>query len=360
MTRPQAAQASFLRRLLPKLAISLVLAALFSWLVIRGGIPLVPSAAAFAAVRWEYAFAYVGILALSHLARATRWRFLIAPVKKVPIKETVLLNWIGFFAIFLLPLRLGEFARPALTRMRLGVSVSVGLGTVAVERVIDGLITSGCLVIALFALSHQNSDDPFVKALPFYGYASLFVFVGAFCALGLFLWKRRWAESLIRWTIGRLAPRVGKVLAQKIGDIADGLLALGRGRELAGFMFESFIYWGLNAFGMWVLALGCGLPMNFGHALAIMGILAIGILLPAGPGLFGNFQFAILKGLELYFAVEVIERSAGVYIFLLYSIQFVFLALTGILPLLFAKIPFSALFDVRPTIRPSEPDAVVN
>lgn len=353
-----ASPVSFLSRLLPKLFISLVLAALFSWLVMRGGVPLLPDAEAFSIVRWEYALAYVAILAASHFARATRWRFLIAPVQEVSVRESVLLNWIGFFAIFLLPLRLGEFARPALTRMRLGVSVSVGLGTVAVERVIDGLITSGCLVVALFALQRQPSDDPFVKALPFYGYASLFVFVGAFCALALFLWKRAWAETIINSTLGRFAPRVATILAQKIGDIADGLLALARGKELGGFLFESLVYWGLNAFGMWVLALGCDLPMNFGQALGIMGILAIGILLPAGPGLFGNFQFAVLKGLELYFVGAAVDRSAGVYIFLLYTIQFVFLTLTGVLPLLIARIPFSALLDVRPTIRPSEPEAV--
>lgn len=357
MTAPkadEASQASFVARFLPKLLISLVLAALFSWLAMRGGIPLVPTAEALGLVHWEYAAAYVLILSASHFARASRWRFLIAPVKKVSLRETVLLNWIGFFAIFLLPLRLGEFARPALTRMRLGVSVSIGLGTVAVERVIDGLITSGCLVVALFALSHQPSEDPFVRALPFYGYASLFVFVGAFAALALFLWKRSWAEALIRHTIGRIVPRIGQVIAQKIGDIADGLLALGRGKELAGFVGESLVYWGLNALGMWVLALGCELPMNFGHALAIMGILAIGILLPAGPGLFGNFQFAVLKGLELYFVASVVERSASVYIFLLYTIQFVFLTLTGVLPLLIARIPFSALLDVRPTLHPND------
>ena len=38
-------------------------------------------------------------------------------------------DWVGFFAIFALPLRIGELARPALSRMRQGIPISVGIGT---------------------------------------------------------------------------------------------------------------------------------------------------------------------------------------------------------------------------------------
>ena len=69
-----------------------------------------------------------------HCFRASRWRFLIAPVQRVPMRDVILLNWIGFFAIFALPLRLGELARPALTKMRHGIPISVGLGTIGISR----------------------------------------------------------------------------------------------------------------------------------------------------------------------------------------------------------------------------------
>ena len=45
----------------------------------------------------------------------------------------------------------------------------------------------------------------------------------------------------------------------------------------AGFIAESAVYWGTNACFMWVLGIACGLPMEFGHALAVMGVLALGI-----------------------------------------------------------------------------------
>jgi len=98
-------------RVASRLAISIALGALGAWLVLHGGVPLVPPRAAFDAVKPWTVPAYLGSLLFVHYFRASRWRFLIAPVKRVPLRDVLLLNWIGFFAIFALPLRLGEFAR---------------------------------------------------------------------------------------------------------------------------------------------------------------------------------------------------------------------------------------------------------
>ena len=86
------------------------------------------------------------------------------------------------------------------------------------------------------------------------------------------------------------SKRLGALLAEKVGNVADGLHSIGSPRLAAGFLGESLIYWTVNALGVWLLGVGVGLPMTFGHAVAVMGVLAIGILLPTGPGLFGNFQ----------------------------------------------------------------------
>ena len=243
-----------------------------------------------------------------HYFRASRWRFLIAPVKRVPLRDVVLLNWIGFFAIFALPLRLGELARPALTKLRHGIPISVGLGTVAVERVIDGLITSAVRGVgAARAAARADATTRSPRALPTYGYAALLLFTCAFIALGMFLWQRELAMTLTRLTLGKVSP----ALAQHARDQgrqrrrrhpldrrrAAGARASCSSRCCTGAATRS--------------ACGCsasaaGLPMQLGHAAAVMGVLAIGILLPTGPGLFGNFQLAVSAALRLYFA-----ESAG-------------------------------------------------
>ncbi len=335
---------SFVRKLAPKLIISIALGALFVWLIQRGGVPLLPTGAALAAVRWWTVPVYVAILAATHFFRASRWRFLVAPIKAVPFREVVLLNWIGFFAIFMLPLRLGEMARPALTKMRQGVPISAGLGTVAVERVVDGLVTSLCVVWALVALPHIDSDDELVRTLPYYGMLAVGVFSAALVALVLFLAKRTLAVALVDLTVGLVSPRVARLIASKVDSVAEGVRSIASPRLAAGFALETLVYWGFNALGMWVLGWGCGLDLTFGHAVAVMGILAIGILLPAGPGLFGNFQLAVSVALKLFFAEAIVGAEGAVYVFLLYVTQALLITIAGVVPLYALNLKLSDLF----------------
>jgi len=334
--------------LLPKFGISIVLGALFAWLMIRGGVPLIPSAEQFSCLQWWAVPAYTISLLITHYFRASRWRFLIAPVKRVPLGEVIILNWIGFFAIFALPLRLGEIARPALTKMRQGISVSVGLGTVAVERVIDGLITSGCVACALLLIPRLTPKDEIALHLPQYGYLSLLLFSVAFVILGMFLWQRQPAVRITEWGFGLISEKLGRFVSSKLGSVADGVMSIGDLRLAASFLFESILYWGSNILGMWILAIGCGLSLSLGHAVAVMGVLAIGILLPTGPGLFGNFQLAISSALKLYFADSIVGSQGAVYIFLMYAIQTFIITLVGVIPLYTLKIPFRDLLLISP------------
>jgi hypothetical protein len=313
--------------------VSLALGALFAWLVARGGVPLVPPSGAFARVAPWAVPVYVLSLLVVHWFRASRWRFLIAPVRRLPLKDVILLNWIGFFAIFALPLRLGEVARPALTKLRHGISVSVGFGTVAVERVLDGLVTSACVAWALLVLPRLSTRDPIATHLPSYGYLALALFAAAFAALAAFLWQRAFAVRVAEKTVGLVSPRLARWMAEKVASVADGVRSLGDARLAAGFVFESTLYWGANAVGVWLLAVGCGLPLGLGHAVAVMGVLAIGILLPTGPGLFGNFQLAVSAALRLYVAEEVVAGDGATFIFLLYLCQSAVMVLAGVIPL---------------------------
>ncbi|MCA9605604.1 MAG: flippase-like domain-containing protein [Myxococcales bacterium] len=346
-------ETSLARRILPKLVLSIALGGLLAWLVQRSGVDIIPHASSFAHVRWWTVGAYTGVLLVTHFFRASRWRFLIEPVKRdIPFWDGVLLNWIGFFAIFALPLRLGELARPALTKMRHQVSISAGLGTVAVERVIDGLVASVCVVWALVAIPQiEGVTDPIALSVPYYGAVAVGVFVAAFAGLVLFLWQRELATKLVHWTFGRVSKRLGEQVAEKVAGVADGVRSVGHLRLATGFTVETLIYWGTNALGMWLLGWGCGIEeMTFGHAVAVMGILAIGILLPAAPGLFGSFQLAVSTALKLYFVSAVVEDQGTVYIFLMFLVQALVISIAGLVPLYAMHLRFSDL------LRPPSPD----
>ena len=322
----------FWSRLLVSVAIGVVLA----WLALRGGLPLLPDLRAFATVSPWTVPIYVLSLSVMHGLRAARFRFLVRPVRTLSLRDTLALNFVGFLAIFALPLRLGEFVRPALGRTRYSIPWAAGLGTVAVERVVDGLLTSGCVAAALWLLPRSGTVDPIARHVPTYARLAVAAFGAGFAALLLFVWQRQLARRLCRGALDWLSPQLGAAVEQKLVGIADGLRALQQPRLGFGFLFESLAYWGVNALGVWWLGVGCGLPgFTFVHAIAVMGILAIGILLPSGPGLFGTFQLAVAGCLRMYFPEQVVAQQGAAFIFLLYAAQSLVMIVAGVAPVLF-------------------------
>ena len=92
--------------------------------------------------------------------------------------------------------------------------------------------------------------------------------------------------------------------------------------------------------------------MQLGHAAAVMGVLAIGILLPTGPGLFGNFQLAVSAALRLYFPSSSSATQGAVFIFLLYLMQSAVMVWRGVIPLYALRVRMADLLSIPP---PSSP-----
>jgi hypothetical protein len=214
---------------------------------------------------------------------------------------------------------------------------------VAVERVFDGTITSLCVAWALAFLPRLPTTDPVARAVPYYTGAVLTVFACAMTALVAFLWQRELAVRLTERVVGWVSPRLARLLASKVDGVAQGIRSLGDGRLTAGFTGETLVYWATNACFMWLLGAACGLPMQLGHAVAVMGVLALGILLPSGPGLFGSFQVSVSAALKLYFPAALVSREGSVFVFLLYVLNALMMMAVGIPPLLRMKMRFSDL-----------------
>ncbi|HMJ51976.1 MAG TPA: lysylphosphatidylglycerol synthase transmembrane domain-containing protein [Polyangiaceae bacterium] len=320
-----------------KLAISLVIAVAFGWMLERGGLPLIPPASAFARVSVPSTIAFTLIFILWHSLRATRWRHLLAPLADVPLRRIIAVSWIGFGATLLMPLRAGEFVRPYMIRQKGKVSMAAATGTVGAERIIDGLYLTLVLGICLqFAKPFDPLPDHIgklqipVAAVPFYAYISLAGFVCAFALMGLFYWRPLLGHKVVEKTLGIVFPRFAKKAADFVARTADGLKFLPSLRHFGPYMLETTLYWFANGFGTWILARGCGIEsITLIQAFVVMGVLGIGILVPAGPGVFGAFQASVYAALAMFFPDEVVLGPGVAFVFLLYVIQFAWHILTA-------------------------------
>ena len=71
--------------------------------------------------------------------RAYRWQYLLAPLRRFPVRRLYPVVIVGYTANNLLPMRLGELVRSYHLARQENFSASSALGSVAVERVFDGL-----------------------------------------------------------------------------------------------------------------------------------------------------------------------------------------------------------------------------
>lgn len=263
-----------------------------------------------------------------HWARVLRWYYLIRPISP-DVDSTVVARVcaVGFGAILVLPLRLGEFVRPVLLSRVTTVPVSAGLATAVVERVMDGLVITGLL----FATLMTYQGDASIATIRAAGTISAVVFVPALIVCVSAYLRREWTMRWVRW-VARFVPRgLGDKAAGMLEAFIDGLRSLVEGHALSRFLGLSALYWGLNAFSMWVLArYGFDLPIGLWDGLTMMSVLVVGIMIPAGPAMTGNFEYFVLQAAGLFVALEVFGGAVGAFAALLHILQFLVIVLPAL------------------------------
>ena len=304
-------------KILVRLAVSIAIAAGLAYWLLSQGFDVVPSWDSIIEIADPLsALAYVALFAVFNVLRAFRWEYLLRPftaVRRGPMMETA---FVGFAAIQMMPLRTGEVARPYLLDRYAGISKSALFGTIAIERVIDGLLVSLLLTVAL--LTVPLGSGPYVLALRV---VPLAVFVAALAILVAFHRSPDRVGAVLGRLIGAFSKRLAEFTVGVVSRFHAGLAALPDKRAFWTFTVQSALYWGVNALAFWILAHGCGLELSFSGAVAGMGVLAVGILLPSGPGYFGNFQISVFVALEMYVGAAARTENAAVFIFLLYVFQ---------------------------------------
>ncbi|WP_242338145.1 MULTISPECIES: lysylphosphatidylglycerol synthase transmembrane domain-containing protein [Anaeromyxobacter] len=287
------------------------------WLTLRGK-DVAAIAQEIRVADYRYLAPYVLILVGIHLARTVRWGLLLEPVAKLPFSKLNAVSAVGFMALVVLPFRLGEFARPYLVAERPRLRVSSALSSVVVERVVDGVFTGLLLVVSLLAVP---DGTPGVRLLRTAGvvvslaFLALLAFlVGAYRNRVLAV---RFSEALLRPFSPRLAARASGMLDAFI----HGLRLVPSRRKLALFLLLTAGYWGLNAWGMALLARGFGFQLGAVEACTILGVLVVGVMIPAGPGMIGTFQGAIVLGLSLFASREAVATRGVAFANVIWAVQ---------------------------------------
>jgi uncharacterized protein (TIRG00374 family) len=314
------------RRLLQILA-GLAVSAAALWLTLRGK-DLDAIWQATRAADYRYLAPYLLVLLGIHLLRTVRWGILLQPVARVPFGRLNAVSAVGFMALVLLPFRLGEFARPYLVADRPRLRVSAALSSVVVERVADGLFTGLLLIVTLLAVPEGT---PGLRLLRLAGAGVSLAFAGLLGFLVLAARNRALAVRLTTRLLGPLSPRLSARLSGMMDAFIHGLRLVPSRAKVALFFALTAAYWGLNGWGMQLLARAFQIELALVDAFTVLGVLVVGVMIPAGPGMVGTFQGAVVLGLSLFVSHEAAAARGPAFANVLWAAQIGFQTALGLI-----------------------------
>ncbi len=240
---------------------------------------------------------YVLLLFVIHLIRTVRWGILLEPVAKVPFWKLNAVSAVGFMALVVLPFRLGEFARPYLVAERPRLRVSAALSSIVVERVADGIFTALLLILTLLAVPEGTRG---LHAFRLAGGVVFALFVVRLSYLVLAYRNRPRAVRLTHRLLDPFSPRIAERAAGMMDAFIHGLRLVPSRSKVAAFFLLTVVYWAINGWGIQLFARSFGFDLRLLDAYTVVGVLVVGVMIPAGPGMVGTFQAAVAGGLSLF------------------------------------------------------------
>ncbi|HET7677522.1 MAG TPA: lysylphosphatidylglycerol synthase transmembrane domain-containing protein [Candidatus Limnocylindrales bacterium] len=272
-----------MRRWLPAVAgigLSAVFVALLLWQVDLGRVADVLARAQLILLP----LALIG-LAVDLVARAVRWRLLLAREPRPGHRETFRYLVIGYLANNLLPGRAGELVRAHLMGTRAGVGRTRALGSIVLERGLD--LASASLLGA--AAGAAAGADPAIIGV----FAA--VATGSCAALAA---AALLPHRLIRRTVDRLAiafeHRPARAVLPRLAAFTHGFLDAASPRVVAQGFLLSVVAWVATAAVFGVVVAALGLTLSPLAVLAVAMAANLGLAIPSAPAGVGPFEFAVV------------------------------------------------------------------
>ncbi|HEY1043031.1 MAG TPA: lysylphosphatidylglycerol synthase transmembrane domain-containing protein [Telluria sp.] len=278
-------------RKLLHLVLGIALAAAFLWLVLRQ-ISLGDIRAAFFSASTTLILVAVAAFCAGYACRIERWRRMLA-------HDNPALRWSDCAGPFMgcvatnnvLPFRAGDVLRAFGFNRRLGTTAAASLATVLVERLLDLLMVTAFLGLALAWFGMSSSR--------LLGVGGAFLVAGAAVILLVLLFPSLFkpvALAAVR-LLSTLAPGAGARVRGQIDRLFGALEYMASGATMPALVVWSALAWMAEGAVFWLCALA--LP-SIAQPLAAWLALPIGTLatvIPSTPGFVGTFDYFVMQAM---------------------------------------------------------------
>jgi uncharacterized protein (TIRG00374 family) len=260
----------------------------------------------------------VALIYFTYYLRALRWKVMLKPDKKVPGRQLVGAQVIGFTSVAVLG-RPGDLVRPYVIAKKHGLPLSSQIGVLAVERIFDtGAFALVLILDLLFARNLQN--------LPHYQQfrlAGMLLAVGTagFAFFMFLIWRNgemvaSWCERLVQG----FSASAARSLRDKILKFSDGLHTIHDVRSFAQLLLLSLAIWLVIALAYIQVTHAYPAPlrhMTIAHVVLVMSASIAGSMLQL-PMVGGGSQLATISVMENVFGIpKELALSCGIMLWLI-------------------------------------------
>lgn len=250
---------------------------------------------------------FVPLYVLSIFIRGARWKYLLCeeaqanvkPAEKLSVTEAFFAFTAGNTLNSYLPARAGDFWRAYHVGNKIGESKMKILGSVILERLIDGI--SILLILYLAILLYFN--HPWIVKIAclsgalFIG-ALLFFYIlfksGKIKSAGVFF------EKLCEIKMFRPCADFFKKVAFHMESFISGFGALNSPKCFSMAFLLSVLAWSLECVVTYILLTGFGHHFGFSIALFVISFVALSTVIPSSSVFVGPYQFAYILALSIY------------------------------------------------------------
>jgi len=269
----------------------------------------------------------IAIYFLAVWMRACRWHLFLRPIKKVPIKEVFSIVTIGYMGNNIYPARAGEILRAIVLKHKYEIPVSVSLATIVIERIFDGVIMLGFIVLNLSKITTLPGAIEFSKTIRTVTLWGSIVFINALIIFLLTAIFPEKAQNILFLMIGKTIPKKWRGKIQSISmKFITGLRSLSSPINVIKIFFISIIIWLLETGFYWFVMYAFPFRVSFSTLMLMNGVLNLFTAIPSTPGYIGTFD---APGIAMLTAFGVNPEISASYILLLHAALWLPITLAG-------------------------------
>jgi uncharacterized protein (TIRG00374 family) len=248
----------------------------------------------------------------SYVCQGARWNYVLRPLGAPSLYKSTQAIYVGLFTNEILPLRGGELVRAFLVSRWTKLPFSVVLGSVAIERLLDGIwLAAGLGVTALLV-----PLPPIVaRGAQFFG---LFIIAATVLLILVLAAGLRATHALEQTSAGQRG--IFSSLLHFLDRLFEGLRQIGHSASLYWAFAATFVLLLTQILAVWAMMEAYGLDYSFWVSSAVLLILHLGTAIPNAPANLGSFQLFTVIGLTLFGVDKATAAEFSVVMFVILTV----------------------------------------